>query len=137
MGRHERFSHPSEEGVRGYGETQAKAFEEAAKALESIMTDLSKIEKKETRKIKLENPDKEQLLVKWLNELLYLFDTEGLVFKEFKVDIKNGELTAEAKGEPYDQEKHGAGTVIKAATYNELKVQKENKEWIAQCIVDV
>ncbi len=137
MGRYELFDHPSEQGIRGYGKTPAEAFEEAAKAMESIIADIDKIEAKQEREIKLENPDKEILLVKWLNELLYLLDVDGLVFSDFEVQIKNDELKARVKGEEFNSDKHGSGTIIKAPTYNELKVKEENGQWIAQCVVDV
>lgn len=137
MGEHELFSHPSEQGVRGYGETPAEAFEEAAKAMESIIADIDKIDSAQEREIEVENPDKEYLLVDWLNELLYYFDVDNLVFKDFKVRIDNGKLKATVKGETYSPDKHGSGTVIKAPTYNELKVEKQNDRWIAQCVVDV
>lgn len=137
MTNYERFPHPSEEGIRGYGNTIAEAFEETAKALESIMVNLDKVDIKEKRKIEIKNPKKEYLLIDWLNELLYHFDVHNLVYKEFKVKIKDDELKAIAKGEEFNPKKHGSGTEIKAPTYNELKVKKKNGKWIAQCVVDV
>lgn len=137
MCKYELFPHPSEQGIRGYGSTLEEAFEEAAKALESVMVDIDSIELKESRKIKLENLDNDYLLIDWLNELLYYLDVDKLVFKEFKVRIENGKLEALVKGEEFNPDKHGSGTIVKAPTYDELKVEKRDNRWIAQCIVDV
>lgn len=137
MAKYELFPHPSEQGIRGIGSTMAEAFEQVAKAMESIMVDLEKIEPKKERKIEIDYKDKEELLIEWLTELLYLFDVEEMVFNDFHVTMEKGKLRATAKGEKFTPEKHGSGTVIKAATYNELKVEKQNDKYIAQCIVDV
>lgn len=123
--------------MRGKGPTPAEAFEGAATALSSIMVDIDKIDPDKSIEIELENEDLEDLLVDWLSELLYLFDVEELVFKDFEVNIDKNRLTATAKGERFNPEKHGSGTVVKAITYNELKVEKQKDKWIAQCVVDV
>lgn len=137
MTKHETFSHPSEEGVRGYGDTVKEAFEEAAKALESIILNLEDIEQNLTYGITIQSEDREQLLVKWLNELVYLFEAKKMVFNDFNLEIKDNKLKAQAMGERFDSEKHQGGSIIKAVTYNELKVERQKDKWIAQCIVDV
>lgn len=137
MARYELFSHPSEQGIRGYGETLEESFQEIAKALQSVMTDIERIEAKEEKEIALESSEKEHLLVKWLNELLYIFDVERKIFKEFEVSIEGNKLKAKVKGEKFNPDKHEPRTQIKAVTYNELKIEKRNKEWLTQCVVDV
>jgi len=137
MNKYELFSHPADQGIRGYGETKEEAFQEIAKALQSLMADLKKVEVKTEDEVKIKAIDEESLLINWLNELLYLFDVKGNIYKEFKVNIKNNELKAIVKGEEYDPKKHGSGDIIKAITYNQLEIKKENNLWIVQCVVDV
>ncbi len=142
MRNYELFPHPADQGIRGYGETLEEAFQEIAKALQSIMADLDKVENKKTSKIKIEAEDTESLLIKWLNELLYLFDVKGTIYKEFKVKINKDKkvLKAEVKGEEYNIEKHGPGDIVKAITYNELKIEKregKKQRWMVQCVVDM
>ncbi len=134
---YELFPHPSEQGIRGIGPTKEKAFEQAAKALQSVMVNIEKIEPKKTQHVKLEEEDHEQMLLDWLTEILYLFDVEDMVFNEFKVKIEGKNLEATLKGEKLNPEKHEVRTAIKATTYDELKLEKTKKGWIAQCIVDI
>lgn len=134
---HELFSHPSEQGVRGIGPTKEKAFEQAAKAMQSVMVNIENIEPKKTKHITLEEEDHEQLFLDWLTEILYLFDIEDMIFNEFKVKIKGKKLEATLKGEKLNPKKHEIRTAIKATTYDELKLEKTKKGWIAQCIVDI
>ena len=129
-------------GIRGYGNSFEEAFQEAAKAMFSIMVEPGNVHKKERFEIKIEENSLEKLFVKWLNELLYLSDAKHVLFKEFKIkDIgerKNTfSLTATAFGEKLNEKKHTLNTEVKAATYSGLKVKKEGNVCIAQCIVDV
>lgn len=137
MNRYELFSHPADQGIRGYGETKEEAFQEIAKALQSLMVKIEEIEIKTEDKIRIKATDEESLLVNWLNELLYLFDVKGNIYKEFEVKIENNELTATARGEKHNPEKHGSEDLVKAITYNQLEIKEEKGKWMAQCVVDV
>lgn len=135
---YELFEHEADIGIRGFGETMAAAFENAAAAMFSIMVDIDKIDGRDEVEISCDAPDRETLLVEWLNALLAKADLEGMVFGRFKVEIdeRENKLLGYAYGEPLDQKKHRAKTEVKAATYSNLRVGK-NARWVAQCIVDV
>ena len=136
---YELFEHTADIGVRGYGKTIEESFEETAKAMTSILVDLDTIEAKKTIKITAEADSTEELLFEFLNEILAQIDIEGMIFKEFKITkLENNKLEAELKGEEFNPEKHHAKTQVKAATYSQLKVYKDEKgRWVSQCIVDV
>ncbi|RLG21884.1 archease [Candidatus Micrarchaeota archaeon] len=133
----ETFEHKADIGVRGIGKTIEEAFEEAAKAMFSIMFDINCIEKKEKVTLKCNGDDLEMLLVEWLNTLLAEADLRGLAFSEFRAKIEQNSLKGEAYGEKLNVKKHKAKTEVKAATYSNLKVYEDNGRWIAECIVDV
>jgi len=77
------------------------------------------------RDIELAAPDEESLLVEWLNELIYLFDTENIIFKRFDItEINDTRLKARIHGEKVDSSKHKLKIGVKAATYHLLKVSK-------------
>ena len=138
----ELLEHKADMGIRGYGNSFEESFEQAAKAMFSIMVELESVQKKENIEIKIEENSIEKLFIKWLNELLYLADAKHILFKEFKIkDIgerKNTfSLTATAFGEKLNAKKHILNTEVKAATYSGLQVKKENNICIAQCVVDV
>ena len=79
----------------------------------------------------------ETLLVSWLQELLYLLDTEDLVFGRFQVKLHGFSLEAIAWGDVFDPKIHTMKTEIKAVTYHQLEVAKSDQGWQAQVIFDI
>lgn len=119
--------HTADVGIIAYGADISQAFANAARALFSLITELDDVEEFLHRDIELTAPDEESLLVAWLNELIYLFDTENIVFKRFDVTkLNNRQLKARSYGEKVDSSKHRLKTGVKAATYHMLKVDKDN-----------
>ncbi len=117
--------HTADVGIIAYGADVSQAFANAAKALFSLITELDDVEEILHRDTELVAPDQESLLVEWLNELIYLFDTENIVFKRFAITkLNNTQLKARSYGEKVDSSKHRLKTGVKAATYHRLKVDK-------------
>src|SRR5690606_38055044 len=90
----------------------------------------------------LMSPDLKALLVDWISELLYIFEVDEIVFREFRVKKiieEEGEysITAQALGEKYYPESHPFETEIKAVTYNQLEIVKTATGWRAQVVVDI
>ncbi|MEM5820931.1 MAG: archease [Candidatus Aenigmatarchaeota archaeon] len=142
MKRFEILEYPTADtGFVAYGKNLEELFENAAIATYSIMVNLEKVEPKIKREIRIEAIDLYQLMFKWINELLYFLDTEILVFSKFKVKIeeKDGKyfLFAEVFGEKVDKSKHDLGTLVKACSYHNMEIKKENDIWIAKVIVDI
>ena len=112
-------------GIIAYGADLKQAFANAARALFSLITELDDVEEVLYRDIELTASDEESLLVGWLNELVYRFDTEGVLFKRFDI-IQLGDtwLKARGYGEKTDSARHSLKTGVKGATYHMLKVDK-------------
>ena len=137
-GRFEFVDHTGDLGVRVFGESLPRLFEHAAEALTFILTDPEAIRTKETRKLLLEAKTDEELLVTWLNELVYLFDTHGFLFKAYDVlSVHEHRLEALAQGEIYAEGRHPIKTTVKAATYHQLKIEHQQGIWTAQVIFDL
>ena len=119
--------HTADVGIRAYGASINQAFANAAKALFSLITELDSVDEVLHRDIELVAPDQESLLVEWLNELIYLFDAENIIFKRFDITRLNStRLKARSYGEKVDSSKHKLKIGVKAATYHMLKVDKTN-----------
>lgn len=117
--------HTADVGIIAYGGDISQAFANAARALFSLITELDDVEELLHRDIELIAPDEESLLVEWLNELIWLFDTENIIFKRFDITtLNNTQLKARSYGEKVDSSKHRLKTGVKAATYHMLKVDK-------------
>ncbi len=136
--RAEQFAHDADIGVRGIAMSREAAFEQAAIALMSIITDVSSIRARTKVDISCEAPDDELLLVDWLNALIYRVSAERLLFGRFSVHLSDHRLHAEAWGEPLSLERHAPSVEPKGATYTALKVVRgPGGVWTAQCVVDV
>jgi SHS2 domain-containing protein len=91
---------------------------------------------KKTLQISLSADDKEELFVNWLNELLLLSATRGLIFNDLRINKLN-ENTIEAKAVGLDSGGFEFKKEIKAATYHGLRIEKKGKRFYAEVIFDV
>jgi len=119
------INHTADVGIRAYGTNIGQAFANAAGALFSLIAELDNVGEVIYRDIELTAQDQESLLVEWLNELIYLFDVENIIFKRFDIiELNNTRLKARGYGEKVDNSKHKLKTGVKAATYHMLRVDK-------------
>jgi len=133
----ELIDHTADVGIIAHGASINQAFANAARGLFSIITDLDDIREATHRDIEVTAPDQESLLVEWLNELIYLFDTENIIFNRFDIThLDNTLLKARIYGEKVDTSRHKLKTGVKAATYHMLKVEKSNG-YQAQVLFDI
>ncbi len=134
----EHFPHAADMGVRGIGRTKGEAFQEAAKALVALTTDLEQVSPREKVEVSLSAPDDEQLLVEWLDALVFEMATRRWVFSRFEARIEGGRLAGAFWGEPFDESRHATGVEVKGPTFTELHVGREDDgRWVAQLVVDV
>jgi len=121
------LEHTADIGIIAYGADMRQAFANAARALFSLITELDDVEEVLHQDIVVNAGDREGLLVGWLNELVYRFDTENTLFKRFDItQLDDTHLKARAYGEKADRSKHRLKTGVKAATYHMLRVDKNN-----------
>ena len=121
------INHTADVGIIAHGGDMNEAFANAAKALFSLITELDDVDETLHRDIELTAPDQESLLVEWLNEFIYLFDTENIIFKRFDITrLNSSQLKARSYGERVDSSKHKLKTGVKAATYHMLKLDKND-----------
>ena len=138
MARFEIIDHTADIGIRAYGKGLGEVFANAAYGMFSIITDLNKVYDDICHDIEVEASDVEELLVSWLNELLYVFDTENVLFCRFDIDnISQKRLQARAWGEKVDRSRHAIMTSIKAATYHMISVEKRESGFTVQVILDI
>ena len=136
--RWEHFAHDADVGVRGWGETRAQAYEQAALAMTAAVTDPALVRPLARVELSLQDDDTELLLTDWLNALIYEMSTRRMLFGRFSVRIDEHGLAAVAEGEPVDVARHHPAVEVKGATLTELKVaQERDGSWVAQCVVDV
>ena len=137
---YEVFEHTADLGLRIRADELDGLFEEAGRALFSvIVANLDEVRPIEEVIFEIEADEHDDLLRDWLGELLYVFHVRHLVFSQFEAafNIAGTGLTATARGEPIDPERHHLDAEIKAVTYHGLKVEHDDEGWLAEVIVDV
>lgn len=140
--RHYFLEHEADIGLRGAGDCWACAFSAGASGLLEVMAEPSSVKTVEKRIIEVAGRDIGALFVSWLNELLYLRDTEDMLFSRFDIQIERVResgyvLRGSALGEPLAAERHGLKTEVKAATFSGLKYGEEEGECFVQCLLDL
>ena len=137
MARWEHYEHGADIGVRGFGATQAQAFEQAALAMTAVVADPAAVAPRERVTIRCEAPDDELLLAEWLNAVVYEMSVRRMLFSRFALQLDGGRLSGEAWGEPVDAARHHPAVEVKGATYTTLRVARHADGWVAQTVVDV
>src|SRR5262245_30607082 len=128
---YEVFEHTADLGLRVRAASVSELFAEAGQALFSVLVaDLGSVRPVTSCTIELDSDDYEYLLFDWLNELLYLFETQHWLFVEFDVRVEPGHLNAVCRGEPVDRQLHHLDHEVKAITYHGLTCgQEPSGEW--------
>jgi SHS2 domain-containing protein len=134
----ETFEHTADLGLRARAADLDTLFAEMAQALFAAIVEHPAAIRPERRiDVRLDADAREFMLFDWLNELLYRFDTQHLVFSRFEARVSDVGLNGAAWGEPLDPARHGVGHEVKAITYHGLKVEQTNDGWLAEVIVDI
>ncbi len=132
------LEHPADLGIEARGTTLNEAFEQSAIALMSIILDLSTVSSIESKRIELTATDIHHLLVKWLTEILYLYDGQQFVANRFSIDyLDSTTLRATISGEKLSLEKHQTILDVKAVTYHQLSVIETNEGATVRVFLDI
>ena len=135
---YEVFEHTADIGLHAYGQDLPTLFINAAAGMESLMVAPAQIETQVSREVSVEGHDLVALLIAWLNELIFLFDTEYLLLKQFAIqDFTDTSLRATVSGEPYNADRHDLSSAIKAVTWHEAAVMSEATGYRARIIFDI
>ena len=135
------FDHTADVMFEAYGKDLNELFENAALATEEIMVNLKSIKNKSQHSISLNAESLEDLLYDFLSELIFVKDTESLLFNDFRISIvhKNNkyELNAQCQGENIDRKRHQLNADAKAVTKHKFEIKKIKDKYTAHVIVDI
>ena len=125
-------------GIEAWGSSLEDAFVSAADGLAALLSDLPSGDHPLTRKVRIQAESLPSLLVQFLNELVYLEETQGfLPGKITHLKIHNDNLDATVTGALYDPGVHSINAQIKAATYHGLEIRENGDEVRIKVILDV
>ncbi len=124
-------------GIRVYGSSLEEIFCKAILATFNEITDIEKVEPKETYEIEAQN-SLPFLLADIINEALVLHESRGFVASECEVlDLGEDRVKVRLKGEKFYPDRHPSKLVIKAATYHRLKIEEKDGRLVAEVIFDI
>lgn len=123
-------------GVRGYGGTEADAFEQAALALSAAVADPALVAQRDCVVIRCESPDEDQLLACWLEALRHKIESDRMLFSRFEVWLDGPRLLAHAWGEPVNPERHAVRVRLKRMRPETPRVAQHADGWLAQAVMD-
>jgi SHS2 domain-containing protein len=133
--RFEEIEHTADVGIRAHGATLDELFANAAEGMFSLIADLDSVKAVGEIEVRLDAEDLPTLLLRWLSELLYIHETERLLFASFDVHVHGTSLRGRARGEAIDKKRHELKLVIKAVTRHRLGVDPQ--KGIAEVIFDI
>ena len=132
------FDHTADLGLRVQAASLSELFSEAARGLfAQLVLNPEEVQPLCKRDFSLEATNRQDLLVDWLSDLLYAFETDRILFIKFDVRVSATHLQGSAWGEPADEDRHQLASEVKAVTYHGLTVEPYSQGWRAELILDV
>jgi SHS2 domain-containing protein len=134
--------HTADIAFEATGKTLSELFQSAAEALaETLIYNPDQIQPKILRNLSIQNQDLEFLLHDFLEELIFLKDTEGLLLRVEELNISDSPegflMTARLQGEPIDPVRHEQRADVKAVTFHQYRLEHEGTGWNCYIILDV
>ena len=135
------FDHTGDIGVALAGPTVDELFASAAAAFTDTITSLAAVEPRRPEEVALAAPELDLLLVDFLSELLYRFDTRGWLTREAQLEVRDEDggfaLQGTLVGERLDEHRHPVKLAIKAVTYHGLHIVQADDAWTAKIVFDI
>lgn len=132
---YELLEHPADLRIRVHGECFTELLKNAGYALGDMVLPADRTVN-EIREISVEGDSKEQILVRFLNELIYIVQTEFVIFRQFDIDEKDNGINAICKGFRIGQN-DSPEYDIKGATYHNLEIKHSDGTYTAEIIIDI
>jgi protein archease len=137
---YEFFEHTADIGAVVRGVTLPRLFENASRAMFDLICDRRTVRPRRAARIVVTGTSLEDLLVRWLSELLFRLETEGMLFTSFavgRVDRTLLRARGVARGEPIDRTRHRLKREIKAVTYHQIRLVRGRSAWRVRIVFDV
>jgi len=132
------LEHTADMGLEAQGSSLEELFSQAAQALREVLFGDVSGQKDQAIHLRVTGQDPGELLVNWLNEILYLFEVRGIYPVSFSIDaIDANSVCGLIHGELFHPERHPVERVVKAATYHQLLVEKRQGVWRARVYLDL
>jgi SHS2 domain-containing protein len=140
MGYTETFDHTADLGLRIRATDLADLFQAAAEGLfDVIVANRDALRNVQAEQVSLAAESTEDLLIKWLNELIFRSETEHRLYGRFDVtiDAEGQALEALIHGDPVDPSRHVLDHEVKAVTHHATSIVRDQEGYLAEVILDI
>ena len=135
---YEYFDVEADVGVRARGRDRAEAFAQAALGVLALGVAPGDVEERETRDVRAQAANLEDLLVAWINECVYVHEIEGFAVRRVSVrHVDDTVVHGVLHGESLEPTRHQLGTVVKGVTHHRVSVTHTETGCEVSVIVDV
>lgn len=140
MGTIETFDHTADVGMRVMADSLEDLFRSAAEGLfDYIVTNRAEVRPTVLESVDLRADEPAELLVTWLNDLIFRGETRHRLYSVFDVQVADDgrALHGRIGGEAIDPERHQLDHEVKAVTHHGLTLHKREGRWLAEFILDI
>jgi SHS2 domain-containing protein len=140
LGTIETFDHTADVGLRIQADNLDDLFRTAAEGVfDSIVANRDEVRIAAREPVSLQARATDELLVTWLNELIFRCETRHRLYTQFDVHLADDGLSLQAEigGESIDRDRHLLDHEVKAVTRHGLSVRREGEGWLAELILDI
>ncbi len=132
------FEHTADIGLEARADSLASLLEALAEGLSDLIAPRRQVRPRRRRTLSVNADDIESLVVDFLNELAAVLQADRFLVSQVRV-ISASETSTEAEliGEPLDAARHEYVTEVKAATYHDITIAREDGGWLGRVILDV
>lgn len=135
---YEFFEHTADLGLRVRARDLNGLFRDAAMGFFAmVVEELPRGRTGSSRTFSIPGRRQDYLLFDWLNELLYVFDTERVLLGDFEVSVSDSGVAATMSAWTWDEQLDRPLREVKAITYHGLRVEQADEGWLAEVIVDI
>jgi SHS2 domain-containing protein len=132
------LAHTADIGLEATAPSRGGLFVAAAEGFKALVYGDSPATVVSRHPVRLAAGDGAELLVAWLNEILFLCEVERLVPASFEiVEFTAQTLNAVVGGEPFDPARHVVERTAKAVTYHQAVAEERQSGWYARVYIDL
>jgi SHS2 domain-containing protein len=132
------IDHTADLALEIWAPAEVDLLVEAARAVVDVLTESADLGAKPpvTVPVSVAGIDREDRLVRWLNEILVLAVHEGFLLLDAAIELEGEEgLSARVRARPGAREL--VSTELKAVTYHDLRLERDGRGWRARVVIDV
>ena len=133
------IDHTGDMAVLVRAPTLPEIFDASTRALFDVILDVRTVRSTEVERIEVSGAqDREDLLVRYLSELLFLHDARGWLFCGARArELQDHACIVEARGERFDPSRHAVDRQVKAVTYHHMLLSEDRDGWSARIVLDL